>query len=148
MEFPMQTEEVVSAAQANAPISTLQVLKVISDEVSLDIFREIEKEPKTKGAIMQTVELSHKEYYSRMKKLVKAGLIRRKRGAYVLTPFGRLVYEANSKIAKAARESWKLRVLDALASSTKISEKEHMDVIDKLIDDSEIKKLIPSRRTA
>jgi hypothetical protein len=83
-----------------------------------------------------------------MKKLVKAGLIRRKRGAYVLTPFGRLVYEANSKIAKAARESWKLRVLDALASSTKISEKEHMDVIDKLIDDSEIKKLIPSRRMA
>jgi hypothetical protein len=41
----------------------------------------------------ESVKLSRKQYYSKLSKLVKVDLIKRKSGRYLLTPFGRVIYD-------------------------------------------------------
>lgn len=122
--------------------SKLQVLKVIADKISLDILNEIGKNAKTSNTIIRTLELTHKQYYSRGNRLLRTGLITRKQEVYSLTSLGKLIYYAQLKIVRAAEYSWKLKVLDAIASNSRISDDEHKSVIDKLIDAPEMKKLI------
>ena len=39
------------------------------------------------------LKMSRKRYYTKLSKLVKTGLIKRKNGIYVLTLFGKAIYE-------------------------------------------------------
>ena len=65
------------------------VLKAISDEISLDLFRiVILTKPNTEILISKT-KLTRKQYYSRMSTLMKVGLINRINGKYILTAFGK-----------------------------------------------------------
>jgi hypothetical protein len=127
---------------SGAAVSTLQVLEVISDEVSLDIFNTIGKNAETSENIGEILDISRKQYHARSSKLLKLGLVERKGGKYSLSSLGKLVYEAQLKIARAAHHSWKLKVIDSIVLCKEIPDNEHRYVIDKLIDDSEIKRLL------
>ncbi len=123
-------------------VSKLQVLQAISDEITLDIFNEMGKNPKTSDNLIQIVNITRKQYYTRSSRIINAGLIKRKAETCTLTSFGRLIYHAEGKVARAAHHAWKLKVMDSLSSNSKISDSVNKDVIDKLIDDPEMKGLI------
>jgi hypothetical protein len=123
-----------------APVSKIEILKVFSDDISSDIFDEVKKGAKDSDDLIQLLNLTRKQYYTRASRLLKTGLIRKKGKIYDLTSMGKIVHEAHSKISKASKDAWKLKVLDTLASNNEILEHEYMSVTGKLIDDPEIKR--------
>jgi predicted transcriptional regulator len=44
--------------------------------------------------------------------LIKVGLVLRKRGTYLLTSFGRVVYESLILVEQAIEDYWRLNVID------------------------------------
>jgi predicted transcriptional regulator len=125
-------------------VSVADVLKAISDKKSLELFRIVALVNGT-DVLISKIKLTRKQYYSRISRLVNAGLIKRKNGKYTLTAFGKVIYYAALTIIENATNSyWKLKVIDSLEMSNDISAEEHKKIIDNLIDDREIKDALVS----
>ena len=124
-----------------SPISNLDVLESISDQLSMDIITAIYNNVTNAENLMQILGITHKQYYSRSSRLLNIGLICRKHGKIILTSFGQLVYKAQLKIATAFSHSSELRIIDVIKSNSGMSEDEQNMIIDKLLDDSELKNL-------
>ena len=120
----------------NFTVSKLQVLKVISDQISIDIVTAISNNVTNSDNIMQILDLTRKQYYSRCSRLSNIGLVSKQNGEMMLTSFGRLVYNAQLKIANAFSHSSQLRMIDAIKSHSGLSEDQQKIIIDKLLDDS------------
>ena len=123
-------------------VSTLQVLDVFSDRISLDIMNAISEKVTTSDNIRDLLGLTCKQYYTRHSRLLKIGLIKRKDTELTLTSFGQLIYQALLKIAIAYRHSLELRTIDAVKSTAGIPDHEIKNLIDKLILDAGMKKLV------
>ena len=124
------------------PVSNLDVLEAISDQLSIDIIAAISKHATNPDDLMQMLNITRKQFYTRSSRLLKIGIISRKGGEIILTSFGRLVYKAQSKITTAFSHSSELRMIDVLKSHSGMSEDELKRIIDKLLDDSELKNLV------
>ena len=120
---------------------TLQVLDVLSDRISVDIFTTITEEVNTSENIRQLLGVTAKQYYTRQSYLMKTGLIERRHSVLTLTTFGRLIYHSLLIIASASTQSSELMIIDEVKSTDGIPAKEQKEIIDNLILDDEIKKL-------
>lgn len=85
-------------------ITKLDILEAIT--FGRDLFDTIANDthlddPTTNG-------LSRKRYYTRLTRLVKADLIKRKNGRYVLTLFGKVIYEVQLGFRTAVDDHLKL----------------------------------------
>ena len=129
----------------NSTVSKLQVLKVISDQISIDIVAAISNNVTNSDNIMQLLDLSRKQYSSKCSHLLNIGLVSKQNGEMMLTSFGRLVYNAQLKIAIAFSHSSQLRMIDAIKSHSGLSEDQQKIIIDKLLDDS-LKNLVAAAR--
>ena len=123
-------------------VSTLQVLDVFSYRISFDIMNAISEKVTTSDNIRDLLGITRKQFYNRHSLLVKRGLIKRKDTELTLTSFGQLIYQALLKIAIAYRHSLELRTIDAVKSTTRIPDNELKNLIDKLILDAGMKKLV------
>ena len=123
-------------------VSTLQVLDVLSDRMSIDIFKAIAEKVTTSDNITQLLGISQKQYYTRHTKLLETGLIKRKHSVLTLTSFGQLIYQALLTIATACRHCSELMMIDAVKSTAGLPNNEQKELIDKLIGDPGIKKLL------
>jgi hypothetical protein len=125
-------------SKAAAP-SIPSILKRVSDDKTLTLLNSIAVS-ETQNIPLKKINLTTKQYYSRISGLQKAGLIKRHRGKYSLTVLGRVVYESQMIIGKALAFYWKLRVLDLLEPSTDSLQKEEVtQLINALIDNQDIK---------
>ena len=70
------------------------VLSAISDDKSLVLFNTIALASGDSSILISRLDLTRKQYYSRMSDLINAGLIRRKNGKYYVTSLGKVVYKA------------------------------------------------------
>ena len=120
----------------NFTVSKLQVLKVISDQISIDIVAAISNNVTNSDNIMQLLDLTRKQYCSRCSRLSNIGLVSKQNGEMMLTSFGRIVYNAQLKTANAFSHSSQLRIIDAIKSHSGLSEDQQKIIIDKLLDDS------------
>ena len=120
----------------NFTVSKLQVLKVISDQISMDIVTAISNNVTNSDNIMQILNLTRKQYYSRCSRLLNIGIVGKQNGEIMLTSFGRLVYNAQLKIANAFSHSSQLRMIDVIKSHSGLSEDQQKIIIYKLLDDS------------
>ena len=128
--------------QAISSVSTLQVLEVLSDRTSVDIFNAIAENETTSDNIIQLLGVSNKQYYTRYSDLLRTGLIKRRHSVLTLTCFGQLIYHSLLIIATACRHSSELIMIDAVKSTSGMPDNEQKDLIDKLICDPRIKKLL------
>jgi predicted transcriptional regulator len=71
-------------------ILVTDVLKAISDNRSLELFRIVALTRTDSDTLISKTKLTCKQYYSRMSRLMNAGLIKRKNGKYTLTAFGKV----------------------------------------------------------
>jgi len=126
----------------NLGVSKLEVLQVISDQPSMDIITAISNNVTNSGNLMDVLDISYKQYYNRSSRLFNIGLISRKNGQISLTSFGQLIYKAQLKIATAFTHSSELRIIDAIKLHSGMSDDEQKRIIDKLLDDAELKNLI------
>jgi predicted transcriptional regulator len=125
-------------------VTKFQVLNAISDNISFKMFGMIANESETSDGLMDKLGVTRKQYYERMRKLYSAGLITRRGRQYAITSFGRLIYRAQMDLVKASDHLLKLKALDMIKAYKKISQDEYRKLIDTVIDDTELKKIIAS----
>jgi hypothetical protein len=92
------------------------------------------------------LKFTKKQFYSRMTRLVKARLIRRHKGQYFLTSYGTVIYDAHRLLETAVKNYWKLRSVDLieLANKGSMPKEERIKIIDQLITNQQIKKILIS----
>ena len=122
----------------------IDILNTISDDKSLLLFNTIAISNGETDSQVRKMGITLKQYYSRMAKLTKADLIRRKNGRYFLTLIGKIVYEAHMTIGKALNYYWKLQALDSIQTSSTagLPKEEISKLVDTLIDDYQIKDIL------
>ena len=127
--------------------STADVLNAISDDKSLAILRSIAIASADSGILISNLNLTRKQYYSRLNSLTRSGLIRKEKRKHFLTSFGKIVYDAQKRIGKAINNSWKLKAIDSIGTSGNLPLDEHLKIINSIIDDEEIKEILLSKST-
>lgn len=120
-------------------------MNAIVDEKALALFDAIAVSESDSENLISKLRLSRKEYYSRISRLVKAGLASRERGTYSLTMLGQIVYQAQLAIDHAIDISPKLKAVDMLKNSSSIPEKERNKVINFLLGDELNKNILLQR---
>lgn len=122
--------------------NTAAVLKTIADNKSLELFSIVAREKIDSRNLKSRIKLTRKQYYSRLSRMTKAGLVRRKNGNYILTTFGKIVYESKVTIDGALNNYWKLKAIDSLETSNEVPKEEQQKLIETLLDNEEIRGIL------
>ncbi|HMK57626.1 MAG: hypothetical protein WBP88_03820 [Nitrososphaeraceae archaeon] len=125
----------------------MEILEAISDVKSLKLFNTIATKGGNSEDLSVQLKLSRKEYYSRMSRLMKTGMVKRKNGKHFLTAFGKIVYDAQVTVKKAVESYWKLKAIDSIDLSDEITVKERDKLIHTLLDDVEIREILSKHPT-
>jgi hypothetical protein len=121
-------------------ISIADVLDTISDDKSLVLFNTIALSNSDGSDILiSKLNLTRKQYYSRISKLVKVDLVVRKNRKYFLTSLGKIVYDAQKIIGNAVGDYWKLKAVDTLEITDQMPKEEYNEIINALIENEKIK---------
>ena len=128
-------------------VSVVEILEAISDVKSLKLFNTIATKGGSSEDLSVQLKLSRKEYYSRMSRLMKTGMVKRKNGKHFLTAFGKIVYDAQVTVKKAVESYWKLKAIDSIDLSDEITVKERDKLIHTLLDDVEIREILSKHPT-
>jgi len=124
-------------------VSKISLLFAISDKKASNIFKSIASAGSNTDILISQLKLTRKQYYSRMSRLLQAGLVKRQKGRYLLTAFGKVIYSAQmnleAKIENALDNYWKLKAIDSLEMP---SREETGKVICALIENEEIKSVL------
>ncbi|MFZ0893774.1 MAG: hypothetical protein WAZ77_04655 [Candidatus Nitrosopolaris sp.] len=75
-------------------LSVSDTVSAISDDSSMVLFNTITLASGDSSILIGRLNLTRKQYYSRMSDLINAGLVRRMNGKYFVTSFGKVVYKA------------------------------------------------------
>jgi hypothetical protein len=120
------------------------VLKTIADDKSLVLFNTIALSNGDTDICKSALNLTRKQYYSRLAALQKAGLVKRENGNYSLTTFGIIVYHTQETIGRAVDQYWKFKAIDSIIASdiAELPQEEVHIIIDKPIADQEIKNIL------
>jgi hypothetical protein len=138
--------DIASDMRTNSENTTTvtDVLKTIANDKSLVLFNTIALSNGDTDIFISTLELTRKQYYSRLSALLKAGLVKRDRGKYSVTTFGIIIYHTQEIIGKAVDQYWKLKAIDSLTASGtgEMPQEQFHTIIDKLIANQEIKNIL------
>jgi pyruvate/2-oxoglutarate/acetoin dehydrogenase E1 component len=108
--------------------SLSNIFSVLSDNDSLKIIDTI-------ASRQQDLKIGDfdtpKRYYSRLSKLKKATIIRKKGKSYALTSFGSILYDTIQTVKQAQGLQWKLEVVDAIDEN--LPQTERQSIIESLI---------------
>jgi predicted transcriptional regulator len=119
------------------------ILETIYDLKTSNIFQTVASKQSSSDILISELRLTRKEYYARISRLVKAGLVKREKGKYLLTSFGRVIYSAyldlETRIEGAVKDYWKLKAIDLMNIS---STEENESIISMLIENQEIKNIL------
>jgi predicted transcriptional regulator len=127
--------------------SVANVLRSISDTMSLDLYKSIANSDGERGDdLLARTKITRKQYYSRISNLTKNGLIKRKNGMYSLTAFGKVVYDSEKAIENAFNMYWKLKAIDSIGITSELPTEEYSKIVDALIDNYEIKDMLTKNR--
>ena len=70
-----------------------EVLRSLSDVNSIELFKTVALSGGNSIGLARRLDLSRKQYYSKMSRLIKNGLIKKYHGNFCLTIFGITIYE-------------------------------------------------------
>jgi hypothetical protein len=139
----MGSNELVSFS---SPPLTADILKALADDKALTLFNSIAISGEENGCIppIKEMNLTTKQYYSRIAGLMKADLIKRSKGRYSLTMFGKIVYNAQLSIGKVLNDYWKLKAIESIEASYlgQFPREEFIALIETLIDNKQLKNII------
>ena len=144
---PAKPKENVDSAKNQNSNFLAGVIKLISDDKSLLIFCTIFlASGDSSETIRAELKLTRKQYYSRISRLIKAGLVKRQKGKYFLTAFGKVIYDSQKLLGTAVKNYWKLKAIDSLgvANDNKIPTEERTKIIDLMIGNPQIKEILLS----
>ena len=131
--------------QATASPSITSILKKISENKTHVLFNNIAISNNNGRFIppLKEMNLSTKQYYSRISGLLEAGLIKRHKNMYSLTLLGKIVYDSQVIIGEALSNYWKLKAIETLkVSGSNVPVEEVTQLINTLIDNHRIKDIL------
>ena len=125
-------------------IGIVDILGALSDDKAFILYNSIALgEGNNFKALMEKMGITPHQYYSRLLRISKAGLVKRENGRYVTTALGRVVYDAVSTVGKALEHYWAIKAIESFQSIANSDSTEHLSkLIDILIEDNKIKKLL------
>lgn len=125
-------------------ISIVDILSALSDDKAFILYNSIALgEGNDLKTLIKNMGITPHQYYSRILRITKAGLVKRENGRYVTTALGTIVFEAVSMVGKALNHYWVLKAIESFQLSAAVDSKEHIsNLIDALIDDLRIKKIL------
>ncbi|HEU4444913.1 MAG TPA: hypothetical protein VFR94_09580 [Nitrososphaeraceae archaeon] len=129
--------------EPSAP-SISYILKKISDDKALTLFNNIALAKDNSLIPLKEMNLSTKQYYSRISGLTSAGLIKKKQGQYCLTALGKVVYNAHTIIGKALSYYWKMKAIESIQSSAgrELPKEDMLMLIQSLIDSHQVRDIL------
>ena len=119
------------------------VWRCLADKKSLDILRSIHE---SQPISIIDLNLSRKQYYSRLAKLSRCNLVYRSGGKYTVTSLGKIAYGVVQRIAALEKDYWKFVAIDALESvaNIRISNEERKKIICSIITDMQTRVILIS----
>src|SRR5690348_2224282 len=123
--------------------SVSDIIRAISNDKSLVLFNTIALAGEDRSIMISRLNLTRKQYYSKISELTNAGLIQRNNGRFFLTSLGKVVYEAHILIGQALQLLPKLKAIDSIEFS-EFPNSELTKVIDSLITDVSLKQILIS----
>jgi hypothetical protein len=119
-----------------------KVFESLSDNLSLGLFRTIAQDSISSVILRSRVKSTRKQYYSRLSKMMNAGLVKRNNGKLVLTAFGKIVYRVQETVESASSNQWKLRAIDSIELSDELPAEERRQLIESLIDNKQLREIL------
>ena len=119
-----------------------KVFESLSDNLSLGLFRTIAQDSISSVILRSRVKSTRKQYYSRLSKMMNAGLVKRNNGKLVLTAFGKIVYRVQETVENASINQWKLRAIDSIELSDELPAEERRQLIESLIDNKQLREIL------
>jgi hypothetical protein len=127
--------------QKGGHASLADVLRSISDDKSLSIFQLIGN-VNSKGDIsLKKLGLSSKQYYSRISAMMATDLIKRQRGIYYLTPFGKVIYCCIMIAQSTLKNYYNLKAVEYTEGSGFTNE-DLGKLVNALIDNQQVKEFL------
>ena len=124
----------------------MSVIRAIADDKALTLLNSIAILGEEEGCIpsIKEMNLTTKQYYSRIAGLMKADMIKRSKGRYSLTMFGKIVYNAQLSIGKVLNDYWKLKAIESIEASSlgQLPREEFIALIETLMDNNHLKNII------
>ncbi|HZA48510.1 MAG TPA: hypothetical protein VE521_06245 [Nitrososphaera sp.] len=127
---------------AKSHTSAATVLRTIADDKSIELFTTVALETIDSRNLKKKTKLTRKQYYSRLSRMTSAGLVKRKNGKYILTTFGRIVYDSKVTIENALNNYWKLKAIDSLETSNEVPKEEQQKLIETLLENEKIRAIL------
>ena len=120
-------------------VTESDVLRCISDEKCRDILTIMHQG----GAISITgLNLTRKQYYSRLHSILTCALARKKSGRYQLTSFGRVVYDWHQTLREiVSKEYWRLAAIDTLSLSG-MPESDKAKIANSLLENEQVRRIL------
>ena len=106
-------------------VSKEKVLEAISDNESLKLIHSVANDGRNIEGLTHKLKMTRKQYYSRLTKLLDAGLIKRKNNAYSLTSFGTVIFEVQLILKE---------VIDSRSKFDKVGTQNSFGEVKKIID--------------
>jgi hypothetical protein len=129
----------------NSVPSVAYVLKRIADDKTLALFNSIAVSDGEGYIPIRELNLTAKQYYSRISGLINVGLVKRHKGKHSLTLLGKVVYHSQITIGKTLAYYWKLKALESIQITTankRLPTGELSKIVDTLIDNYQIKDIL------
>jgi hypothetical protein len=121
-----------------------EIIQIISDDKSVLLLQTIFLASGETSEILRTrLKLGRKQYYSKMSRMSKAGLLKRQKGRYFVTAFGKVIYDAHRLLVSAVKNHWKLKAIDSLGNQILLLPKEErVKIIERMIGNRQIRQIL------
>jgi hypothetical protein len=129
--------------QRRPEVST--IFRALGDDKSLTLFNTVALSPGNSNLLTRNLNLTRKQYYSKMDHLSKQGLVARTNGKYYLTTMGKIIYELQNVIGTAVNDYWKLKALDSLRIQDQLPEDQVAKLIYTLVENQGLRDIILKR---
>ena len=121
------------------------IFRALGDDKSLTLFNTVALSPGNSNLLTRNLNLTRKQYYSKMEHLSKQGLVARTNGKHYLTTMGKIIYELQNVIGTAVNDYWKLKAIDSLRIQDQLPEDQIAKLIYTLVENQGLRDIILKR---
>ena len=118
------------------------IFRALGDDKSLTLFNTVALSPGSSNLLTRNLNLTRKQYYSKMEQLSKQGLVARTNGKHYLTTMGKIIYELQNVVGTAVNDYWKLKAIDSLRIQDQLPEDQVAKLVDTLVENQGLRDII------
>jgi len=113
--------------------SSAKLLSVLSKKDNLSMFIFAKDGLKAESSTLQSLGLSRKVYYTRLRQLIDAGLISKSEGAYSYTTLGGIIYQRHIvELIEEMKNKQQMMMIDTLKNTKEFSEEDITNFVDSI----------------